>query len=167
MNKLNYLGIGPKIAAVLLPWLAISIVLSKVYKPLFAFTTTATYLVLYAGTALMVVGLIFYGSTVRLLLAGLKETRLMTKGAYGMCQNPLYAALILFVIPALSLLLNSWLVLTTSVVGYLLVKVFIRSEYSELEQFFGDDYRRYKMETPEFFPVPAIFRKKTTNKTKN
>ena len=102
----------------------------------------------------MAAGLIFYFSTVRILLKGLKETRLMTKGPYVICQNPLYASLIPIIILALSLLLSSWLVLTTSVVGYILFKIFIKIEYTELEKYSGEENLKYKSESPEFFPRP-------------
>ena len=154
MEKLNFLGIGPKIAVVMLPWLAATIVFSSIKDNLFVYTTGSRNFLFIAGTVLMVLGLIFYFSTVRMLLKGLKETKLMTQGAYSMCQNPLYSAIILFIIPALSFLLNSWLVLTTSIAGYILFKIFISTEYSELEKFFGEEYRKYKNETPEFFPFP-------------
>lgn len=153
MHKLNFFGIGPKIAIVLLPWLGISIVFSCMKINLFRYTPESSDILFIAGIVLIVAGLIFYLSTVRMLLKGLKETKLMTKGPYRICQNPLYASLILTVIPALSLLLNSWLVLTSSFVGFILFKIFIKSEYIELEKFFGEDYLKYKRETPEFFPI--------------
>ena len=154
MEKLNFLGIGPKIAIIMLPWLAVTIVFSSITKNLFVYTTGSRNFLFIAGIVLMVPGLIFYFSTVRMLLKGLKETKLMTQGAYSLCRNPLYSAIILIIIPALSFLLNSWLVLTTSIVGYILFKIFIRSEYLELERFFGEEYLKYQKETPEFFPFP-------------
>jgi len=42
-----------------------------------------------------------------------------------------------------------WLVLTTSVVGFTLFRIFIKSEYQKMENFFGEEYRKYKAETPE------------------
>jgi protein-S-isoprenylcysteine O-methyltransferase Ste14 len=51
--------------------------------------------------------------------------------------------------------MNSWLILTASAAGYITFKIFIRSEYSELEKFFGEEYFRYKQSTPEFFPRPV------------
>lgn len=157
MGKLNFLGIGPKIASILLPWLTLTIILSSISKGLFKYSSANTKIVLTAGIVLMGCGLIFYSSTVRLLVKGLKETRLITSGPYSFCQNPLYASIVLFIIPALSLILNSWLILTSSLIGYLMFKIFIPHECKELEKFFGVKYTEYKKNTPEFFPVP--FRK--------
>jgi protein-S-isoprenylcysteine O-methyltransferase Ste14 len=154
MGKLNFFGIGPNIGIILLPWLAATIILSSIKNSLFLYTSGSNNILLITGIILMVLGLVFYLSTIRLLLKGLKETRLVTFGAYNLCQNPLYSSIILFVIPALSLILNSWLILTTSVIGYILFKIFIKNEYNELEKFFGEEYLKYKRETPEFFPFP-------------
>jgi protein-S-isoprenylcysteine O-methyltransferase Ste14 len=155
MKKLSFLGIGPKIAVILFPWIGASIVLSCIHIDFFKFTLQYTKALHIAGMVLLSIGLVFYFSTVRMLLKGLKETRLITTGTYGLCQNPLYASLILMIIPSLSLLLNSWLILTSSIVGYIVFKRFIRQEYAELEEFFGDDYVKYKNQTPEFFPFPV------------
>jgi protein-S-isoprenylcysteine O-methyltransferase Ste14 len=154
MPKLNFLGIGPKIGMIMLPWLAVTIVLSNLKRELFIYSSVTSNFLLIAGIILMIIGLSFYFSTVRLLLKGLKETRLVTTGAYSLCQNPLYSSIILFVIPALSLILNSWLVLTTSIAGFILFKIFIKNEYTKLEKFFGEEYLKYSNTTPEFFPLP-------------
>jgi protein-S-isoprenylcysteine O-methyltransferase Ste14 len=155
MNNLNFFGIGPKIAIVLLPWLTITITLTCIKHSLFCYTPEGDNILLIPGIFLMVFGLGFYISTVRLLLNGLRETRLVTNGAYNVCQNPLYASIILFILPALSLIMNSWLILTSSVVGYILFKIYIKKEYTELEHLFGEDYIKYKNETPEFFPLTS------------
>jgi len=122
---------------------------------MFSYTHEKSSLLFICGIILLIFGTIFYGSTVRLLLKGLKETSLVTNGAFSLCQNPLYSSIILFIIPALSLIINSWLVLTSSIAGYIIFKIFIRKEYNELEEFFGSDYIKYKNETPEFFPFPV------------
>jgi protein-S-isoprenylcysteine O-methyltransferase Ste14 len=150
---MSFFGVGPRIGKVLLPWLVLTVILSCTTN-LFVFTPENTRVLKIVGTILMIFGLIIYFSTIRLLLKALKETRLMTNGSFSICQNPLYAAIILFMIPALSLLLNSWLVLTSSLVGYIIFKVHINQEYQTLEKIFGEDYLKYKRETPEFFPFP-------------
>jgi protein-S-isoprenylcysteine O-methyltransferase Ste14 len=152
MNKLNYLGIGPKIAIVLLPWLATTIILSTAIHEHIKYTSDYINYLLIAGIILMIIGFGFYFSTVKLLLKGLRETRLVTSGAYSLCQNPLYSSIILFIIPALSFILNSWLIITSSIIGYILFRIFIRNEYQELEKVFGDEYLKYRNRTPEFFP---------------
>ncbi len=139
-------------AVVLLPWLAITIILSITRETTFKYSSTNTRLILIPGIILMIAGLMFYFSTVRMLLKGLKETKLMTAGPFSLCQHPLYASLLLAIIPALSLILNSWLVLTSSVVGYFLLKRYIKIEETELTNIFGDEYLNYKRTTPVFFP---------------
>jgi protein-S-isoprenylcysteine O-methyltransferase Ste14 len=157
MKKLNPMGIGPIIGGVILPWLAVSIFLSLRFKGLFIFTENGREVLFYAGLVLLIIGLVMYLLTAVLLLRGLRSKRLMTSGTYFLCCNPLYSSILLFVIPGLSLLMNSWLILTTSLVGYPLFKLFIKSEYMEMEEIFGDEFRKYRTETPEFFPFP--FRK--------
>jgi Putative protein-S-isoprenylcysteine methyltransferase len=154
MGNLNFLGSGPKIATVLLPWLTITIILSILYKGHFSYISDNTKPFHIAGILLLLFGVVFYASTVKLLLKGLKETKLVTNGAYYLCQNPLYSSILLFIIPSISLLMNSWLILTSSIAGYIIFKLAIKKEYIELEKFFGDEYIKYKNATPEFFPIP-------------
>lgn len=162
MQKLNFYGIGPKIGIVVIPWLIVSIVLSLIFKGAFSFSEDPQRPLFLAGLILLFAGVVMYFSTVPLLLKGIKETRMVTKGAFYLCCNPLYAAIILFMVPGTSLLMNSWLVLTTSVVAYVLFKFNIRNEQEEMEKFFGDDYRQYRSSTPEFFPFPLkkVFRRR-------
>lgn len=154
MNKLNFMGIGPKIGAVTFPWLAVAIFFSLKFKSIFDYSGGGTKVLFYIGLALVIIGALFYFFTVPYLLKGLKETKLITTGPFFLCCHPLYASIILFIIPGISLMMNSWLVLTTSIAAYFLFKIFIKSEYAEMEKFFGDDYKKYRADTPEFFPFP-------------
>jgi protein-S-isoprenylcysteine O-methyltransferase Ste14 len=155
MGKLSFLGIGPKIGRIAIPYLVVTILLSIYYSELFVYSHQFSGTIFIIGIGLMAAGLVFYIITVRLLLTGLRQTKLVTSGTYYLCQNPLYAGLILMIIPALSLLLNSWLVLTTSVVAYIVFRMLIKSEYLEMELFFGDEYVNYRNATPEFLPFPV------------
>ena len=154
MNKLNFKGIGPKIGGVALPWLAVTIFFTLKFKRPFIYFEDGTKILFSFGLALVITGSIMYLLTIPALLKGLKETKLVTIGTFYLCRNPLYTSIILLIIPGISLIMNSWLVLTTSIVAFTLFKIFIKSEYTEMEEFFGDDYRKYKDETPEFFPFP-------------
>ena len=152
MKKLTFLGNGPKIGRIALPYLAIAITLTIIFPSLFTFGESARIFLMVIGIVILTAGLILYGLTVRLLLRGLKETRLVTTGTYRYCQNPLYATLILMVIPGVGLILNSWLILTASVIGYIVFKRVIHGEYEEMTEVFGEEYLEYQKRTPEFFP---------------
>jgi protein-S-isoprenylcysteine O-methyltransferase Ste14 len=153
MKKMDFYGVGPKIGRILIPFWAATIILSLATNS-FRFTSERSTVLTIIGVAYLVFGLVFYFTSVKLLLAGLKEGNLVTKGPFFLCQNPLYVSFVLMLIPAIGLLLNSWLVLTTSAVGFILTKIYISKEYLMLEEAFGDKYVRYKAVTPEFFPLP-------------
>ena len=154
MDRLNYFGIGPKIGIATIPLIALTIYLSSNKYDFFGFTKVSTNTILIMGIAMMVVGLVFYTISVKFLIKGIKETRLLTTGTFYLCQNPAYSAYLLFLIPATSLIFNSWLILSASIIGFIIFKIFIKNEYKELEKVFGEEYLKYKRMTPEFFPFP-------------
>lgn len=162
MKKMDFYGVGPKIGRILIPWWAVTIILSLTTHS-FRITPERSTTLTIIGAAYLALGLIFYFTSVKLLLKGLKEGKLVTKGTFSLCQNPLYVSFVFMLIPAIGVLLNSWLVLTTCIVGFILMKVYISNEYHILEEAFGDEYLKYKAETPEFFPLPVKkwFRRKS------
>jgi protein-S-isoprenylcysteine O-methyltransferase Ste14 len=157
MNKLNPMGIGPIIGSVALPWLAASIFISLRTTHSFSYGVVDGQTLFIIGLVLVVTGAVFYLFTIPALLKGVRKTRLMTGGPFYLCCNPLYTSIILFVIPGISLMMDSWIVLTTSVIAYIFFKIFIHREYAEMDRIFGNEFRNYRSNTPEFFPFP--FRK--------
>jgi protein-S-isoprenylcysteine O-methyltransferase Ste14 len=154
MKRLNAMGIGPKIGGITLPWLAVAIFFTLRFKGSFDYFIDEKKILFFFGLTLIVIGSILYLITAPLLLKGLRETKLITSGSYYLCCNPLYTSVLLFIIPGISFIMNSWLILSASIIGYLMFKLFIKSEYAEMENFFGDEYRKYRSETPEFLPFP-------------
>jgi protein-S-isoprenylcysteine O-methyltransferase Ste14 len=152
MKKLDFFGAGPRIGRVILPYFASAIALTIIFPRLFTFGEPVRNYLLIIGIILLALGLILYGLTVRLLLKGLKEIRLVTNGTYRYCQNPLYAIIILLIIPGIGLIMNSWLIITTCIIGYIVFKKLIGMEYKEMTEMFGEEYLQYKKRTPEFFP---------------
>jgi protein-S-isoprenylcysteine O-methyltransferase Ste14 len=158
MEKLTFLGIGPKIARVTIPFLVITIALTILFPSVFTFGKTLQEPFLIAGIIFLAVALLLYFITLRQMVPGIRGNRLITSGIYRLSRNPLYTSLILFLLPGLGLIMNSWLVLSTIIVGYLLFRKFIHEEEELLDRLFGDDYRKYREKTSLFFPNP--FRKK-------
>ncbi len=156
MEKLTFLGIGSKIARITIPYLVITIALTLLFPSIFTFGKDLEEPFLIAGIILIAIALVFYILTLRLMVPGIRDNRLVTGGVYRLCRNPLYAALLLFLIPGLGLLLNSWIIPTASIIGCLLFRKFIYEEEELLERIFGDDYKNYRDRTSLFFPNPFI-----------
>jgi protein-S-isoprenylcysteine O-methyltransferase Ste14 len=154
MEQLNFFGIGPKIGRITLPYLAVTIAVSILFPSIFSFGEALRVPLLVAGIIFIVIALGSYFSTLRLMLPGIRSNTLVTGGMYRFCRNPLYSALLLFLFPGLAFVMNSWIILTTSVVGCLVMKRFIREEEEVLERIFGDEYRAYRERTAWLFPNP-------------
>lgn len=153
MDKLSIFGIGPKIGRIALPWLAVTITLSIIYPEAFAWWQPQPVVLLIIGIVLMALGVGLWFWSGKIMVEAVKETKLLTKGPFALCRNPLYGAIIMLVVPGLSLVMNSWLILTTCLVAYLVFRQCIKEECAQLEKIFGEDYKKYCSETPEFFPV--------------
>jgi len=154
MEKLTFLGIGPKIARITIPYLSIAIVLTILFPQVFTFGKVLRDPMLVAGIIFLLVAIVCYILTLRLMIPGLRNNRLITGGMYRLSRNPLYLSLLLFLLPGVGLVMNSWIVITASIVGYLLFRRFIHEEDEMLERLFGDDYRKYRERTPGFLPNP-------------
>jgi protein-S-isoprenylcysteine O-methyltransferase Ste14 len=58
------------------------------------------------------------------------------------------------VIPAISFLIASWLVIISSLIAYLAFKKNIGKEYAQLQRIIGDEYIAYRKKTREIIPLP-------------
>src|SRR5674476_667778 len=130
-------GAAPKIAIPTIIYMFIAIYFDKLEYPLFKIT-------LYNYSTLEVIGVIMIIIGVSMVVAVQGKLRksfnsgfLMKDGLYKILRNPMYDAYLIFVFPGLSLLLNSWLVMTTFIVNFILLQLFIREEYLYLENKFG------------------------------
>jgi len=77
---------------------------------------------------------------------------LITTGAYGFVRNPIYASAILFFLPAVSFMTQTWVYLAVAVALYLNVTIFIGKEEAQLHQAFGRDYELYLITVPRLIP---------------
>jgi protein-S-isoprenylcysteine O-methyltransferase Ste14 len=153
MARLNPFGVGPRIAAISLPFLALSVTAGILWPSLFTFPGLPSSVTVPLGIVLILAFVVWYGATARTLLRGLKAGELVTSGPFRVCQNPLYASFILLLVPGLALLLKSWAVLTTALVVWAAFKASIGGEYEEMRAAFGERYEEYRRTTPELFPL--------------
>lgn len=136
-------GAAPKIAIPTIIYMFIAICIDKLEYPLFKITLNNYAALVVIGVIMIIIGVSMVGAVQGKLRKSFKSGLLMTDGLYKILRNPMYDAYLIFVFPGISLLLNSWLVMTTIIVNFILLQIFIREEYRYLENKFGIEYKSY------------------------
>jgi protein-S-isoprenylcysteine O-methyltransferase Ste14 len=136
-------GVAPHIAAPTFIYLLITATISYLTKPFFSIIENDSSVLIYLGVALILPGIIMVAACGRRLLNSFDKDKLMTGGLYKFFRDPMYVAYLLFVIPGICFLFNSWLVLTTVILNYFLYSTFIKREHKYLEEKFGAEYKSY------------------------
>jgi len=143
-RKMTEMGVAPLIAVPSFLYLGAAIALRYVLFPLFAFTATPGLALRLVGAALAAFGLVVLLSSGLRVLKAFREQRLLTDGFFAVFPNPMYAAFVLLLVPGLALILDSWLVLTASVVVYALFRALVPAEDRWLKEKFGARYEEYR-----------------------
>jgi protein-S-isoprenylcysteine O-methyltransferase Ste14 len=140
----SLIGSGDRIMLFTLPFLAVALAIHAVDPSRFAIEgSTATRLV--AG-AVLGVGLVMWGWSVALILTQVPRGELITTGPYEIVVHPLYTSVGLLVVPALGVLLGTWLGVAVGIAVYAGSRLFAPAEEQELARAFGPawhDYRRH------------------------
>jgi len=97
-------------------------------------------------------GLYFWLASVIGLKTALSDGKLLTEGVYARTRNPMYAAFIIFLVPALALLLNNLVYLLAVPLMYAAFDCLIGREEKALLEKFGPEYEAYAARTPRLFP---------------
>lgn len=142
-NKMKITGVAPLIAVPTFLFLIITVIINYFTKPFFSITENDNVTLIYLGVALILPGVIMVTACGRRLLKSFDKNKLMTDGLYKIFRDPMYVAYLIFVIPGICLLFNSWLVLTTVILNYVLYSTFIKREHKYLEEKFGAEYKEY------------------------
>jgi protein-S-isoprenylcysteine O-methyltransferase Ste14 len=136
-------GVAPLIAVPTLVYLIITAVISYYTKPLFSIVKNDTDILVYAGIILIIPGVVMVAACGRKLLRSFDKNKLMTDGLYKFFRDPMYVAYLIFIIPGICLLFNSWLVLSAVLLNYILYSTLIKREHKYLEEKYGAEYKTY------------------------
>jgi protein-S-isoprenylcysteine O-methyltransferase Ste14 len=150
-NGMNIVGQGGRIMLVTMPALAAAMIAHLNVPDLVRIPLPRSVLAP-PGVALAVPGLALWLTAVVQLLVGFPRGKLVTSGAYGVCRNPIYSSMALFVLPGVSLMTGTWAYLVPAAVLLVAVLVFIREEERDLLRVFGDEYRRYTARVHRVIP---------------
>jgi protein-S-isoprenylcysteine O-methyltransferase Ste14 len=153
-ERMTVWGIGPRLfIATVLFFLASSCV-SKYFQGLFTLNFIPRPIIQGLGIVLLGMGIVFFIATQITFINEYPKGKLITSGTFSFCRNPIYATFILFIVPSIGFLTNSWLALSASLFMYLIFKSSIGKEDASLKEKFGDEYLGYKKRVNEILPIP-------------
>ena len=150
-------GIGPKLLGFSLAYSIIPAALTMAY-PGFFVVTSAPGVFNFVGIILLAIGIPLWLLSIFPLLKGFTQGKLCTTGVYSIVRNPMYSAFIVFIVPAVTLFIRSWIMLTIPMVMYLIFKKLIRAEELYLEGQFGEEYLKYKSAVNSLIPSVKSFK---------
>jgi len=153
-TSMTLFGCGPRLALLCLPYVILSLIVMYKYPEFFNLRFLDFAFAKVAGFSWLGLGIIFWIYSAIYFLQYFKEGNLITRGPFGLCRNPIYSSLIVFIIPSLALVFHSGLILSISVVLYLGFKISIHGETNVLKRIFGEEYKMYEKSVNEIFPFP-------------
>ena len=106
------------------------------------------------GLILLLSGVIFWIYSAVYFLKFFKPGELITTGPFALCRNPIYASIIVFIIPSLAIIFHSGLTLSIALVLYIGFKLSIHGETNVLRRIFGEKYDNYERSVSELIPFP-------------
>ncbi len=159
-TELTWGGIGPKLALICLPYVALSLWVVYREPEFLSFKAVDSTITNSLGFLLSGFGFLFWIVSAIIFIIDFRKGKLITRGTYSLCRNPIYASIIVFIIPGLAFILQSGMILTIAVVIYINFRISIHGEYKLLEQHFGEEYEAYKKSVNEMFPFPRYLFKR-------
>jgi protein-S-isoprenylcysteine O-methyltransferase Ste14 len=106
------------------------------------------------GSVWSLTGVLQWALTLRIFLREFPRGKLIVTGTYRWSRNPLYASLIVFVVPGSALIVGIWPLLAAAFAGAALAYVLVQREERELDVAFGAEWRAYRERTSWLFPLP-------------
>lgn len=155
-TELTLGGIGPKLALISLPYVALALMIWYRYPDFLDLRFLDNQYMRFVAGFWLGLGLVFWGASATTFLREFKKGKLITKGPYGLCRNPIYSSIIVFIIPSIGIVYHSGLILSIAVMLYINFKISIHGESRVLARTFGEEYESYTKAVNELFPLPKI-----------
>jgi protein-S-isoprenylcysteine O-methyltransferase Ste14 len=150
-NGLTIVGQGGKIILFSLPFIFGAIAMHN-YFPEIAVLKIQSFLFAPLAYIFMVCGILLWGTAMFQLLTAFSKNVLVTSGAYGIVRNPIYASVILLIMPSVFFLTLAWPYLIVSIAMFVGVTIFIKNEEEKLKIAFGKDYVQYLKRVDRLIP---------------
>ena len=153
-TSMTLFGCGPKLALLCLPYIILSLIVMYMYPEFFDLRFLNSIYAKVTGLIWLGFGITFWIYSAVFFLKYFKPGELITKGPFGLCRNPIYSSIIVFIIPSLALIFHSGLTFSIALVLYIGFKISIHGETNVLRRIFGEEYEIYEKSVNEIFPFP-------------
>jgi len=151
-KKLTFWGASPIIFIITISYTIPVILINYFLKPVFEINFIPYKILTAIAILLLCLGIPLYIITLKVLKEAYKKSQLITDGIFSVCRNPLFAVVIILILPGIILFFNSWLLLTIPCFMYFIFKLFIHREEYLMEKEFRQEYIKYKKSTSAIFP---------------
>jgi protein-S-isoprenylcysteine O-methyltransferase Ste14 len=154
-TSMTLFGCGLKLALLCLPYIILSLVVMFMYPDFFDLKFLDNIYARVLGYAWLAIGIVFWIYSAIYFLKYFKPGELITRGRFGLCRNPIYSSIIVFIISSLALIFHSGLTFSISLVMYIGFKISIHAETNVLRRIFGEEYDKYEKLVNEIIPFPG------------
>ncbi|HEX7601442.1 MAG TPA: isoprenylcysteine carboxylmethyltransferase family protein [Polyangiaceae bacterium] len=147
-------GVGPAIMVGQLAFLVVAIVANRQWPEATRLLGESSLPLEAAGALWLAGGIALWALTLRRFLRGFPRGELITSGPYRWCRHPLYASFVLFVVPGIGLITQTWTILLAALAGVAWASALIPREERAMDQVFGAAWRDYCAHTSRLIPFP-------------
>ncbi|MFL5711811.1 MAG: methyltransferase family protein [Chloroflexota bacterium] len=135
-------GSGDRIALFALPFVIVGF-LVQIVNPALLAVDGASGVTRAIAIFVLTIGVLTWAWSVGLILSTVPKGELITTGPYAVLKHPLYTSVGLLVLPALGVLLGTWLGAVIGFAVYLGSRLFAPAEEADLRQTFGPPWEAY------------------------
>jgi len=154
-------GIGPTFASLSIVYGMMTLAINRYFYPAFQMGLVPYWLLSILGIALIVIGVPSFMIAVKTVMRAYNADALVTDGIFRCCRHPVYGSWVVFIVPGIVFLANSWIGLTIPLFMYFLLRQLVKKEEIYLEHVFGSQYLEYKKRVPCIFPVGCLSKRIT------
>ena len=149
-------GVGPKFTILSISYSLVILFVSCYFYPFFRINFLSRSSLITIGIILILIGIPLCIISVFAINRAYNSGKLVTRGIYRCCRHPMYASWVVFIVPGMVLLANSWIGLTVPLVMYVLLCILVKKEEIYLGEQFGEEYVEYKKKVPSVLPIGWI-----------
>jgi protein-S-isoprenylcysteine O-methyltransferase Ste14 len=147
-------GAGPVLIGLLLPLVGAAAAATLLWPDVTRFPMRPNGPFVLLGVAWLALGVLFWALSLLRFLTGFRRGELVTSGTFGWCRHPIYASLVMFWLPAVGLIAETWTFYIVAAIGWPLARMAVRREEAELARLFGTQWSAYVARTTAFLPLP-------------